>query len=409
MTRGSQDTAFSKLWIGQTISMFGSAFSTFALPTVAVLVLHATPVQVGILAALQTMPFLVLGLFAGVLSDRASRKSVMMLADLVRLIAIALIAVAAARGVLGMPLLYAVSLVAGTASVFFGVAYQSYLPVIVRPDGLTDANIKLELSNSASSIFGNVLAGVIVQTVGVLVAFAVDAFSYFASLVSLWMIDAVEPRYHAAGSSQPGIRREIFAGIRVVIDSPDLRWILFATATTNFGASVVGAVWIIFAYKTLGLSPGPVGLVMGLAQVGFVGALLASRIQKWLGIRSTLIATLLAGSASLACILLAQRGASYIVLFLTSALTAVAIPIYNIGQVAYRQARVPVEMQGRMNATMRTFVLGFAAIGALTGGFLGEKIGLPATIAVGAGVSASAVLWLLPFKERDAALIGDAT
>ncbi len=117
---------FSKLWAGQTVSLLGTALTMFALPTLAVLVLHATPVQVGALSALQTLPFPILGMFVGVLADRMSRRKIMIVADAVRFAALATIPLTAAFGVLTLPQLYAVSLITGCASAFFGITYQSY-------------------------------------------------------------------------------------------------------------------------------------------------------------------------------------------------------------------------------------------------------------------------------------------
>ncbi len=135
---------FNKLWLGQTISLLGSAVTIFALPTLAVLDLHATPVQLGALTALQTLPFPILGMFVGVVADRVSRRRIMIIADIVRFLALASIPMAATGRAIGMPQLYGVALVSGAASAFFGIAYQSYLPVIVPAKRLTDANAKLE-------------------------------------------------------------------------------------------------------------------------------------------------------------------------------------------------------------------------------------------------------------------------
>ncbi|MBC5800581.1 MAG: MFS transporter [Candidatus Eremiobacteraeota bacterium] len=359
---------FNKLWAGQTVSLLGSALTVFALPTLAVLVLHATPLQVGFLTALQTLPFPILGMFVGVLADRLSRRRIMIVADVARFAVLATVPLTAAFGVLHLPQVYAVALVSGIGSAFFGITYQSYLPVVVSVDRLTDANMKLEFSNSGSNMVGNALAGALVQLVGAPAAIAFDALSYLASVATLLAIRTEEPVYDGPPLSLRQGVREMVEGLRIVLQSSDLRWIMGATATINFGGAMMGAVVLIFAYRILHLQPGLLGLVYGLAEVGFVGAMFSTRVRARFGLRTTLIASLLASAAGLGGMLFALLGLPYVVLLLSSAVVAVSVPIYNVNQISYRQALVDVRMQGRMNATMRTFVWGTLPVGALAGG-----------------------------------------
>jgi MFS family permease len=392
---------FNKLWLGQTISLLGSAVTMFALPTLAVLVLHATPVQLGALTALQTLPFPFLGMFVGVVADRVSRRRIMIVADIVRFVALASVPIAAGGGALGMPQLYGVAFMSGTASAFFGIAYQSYLPVIVPAKRLTDANAKLEFSNSGSAMAGIALAGVLVQWIGAALAIAADALSYIASVISLLTIRSAEEPHKGPPLSLRQAVHEINEGLKVVFRSNDLRWILYATATTNLGGAMIVAVFFIYAYRLLHLQPGLLGLVDGLANLGFVGALFAVRVRNRLGLRATLIASLLGAGLGSMCILLAGVAAPYVVLFAQGAAVAVAVPIYNINQVSYRQALIDARLQGRLNATMRTFVWGTVPLGSIIGGWLGALIGVPATIACGALVSCVAALWVLPLRVRE--------
>ncbi len=372
----------------------------FALPTLAVLILHATPLQVGALSALQTLPLPVLGLFVGVLADRLSRRRIMMVADLLSFAALLSVPLAAYAGILGIPQLYGVALITGVGAALFGISYQSYLPVIVPPENLTDANTKLEFSNSGAAMAGTVVAGALVQWIGAAAAIAADAFSYLVSVASLLAIRSREPLHDGPPLSVGQTFVEMRSGLHLVLRSHDLRCILGATAVTNFGGGMIGAVFFIYAYRILHLKAGLFGLVDGLAEIGFVGALLSTRIRRRVGLRATLIGALLIASFGALSTLAAMRGAPYVVLFISSALVAVAIPIYNVNQVSYRQALVDVRMQGRLNATMRTFVWGTVPLGALSGGYLGTLIGSPITIAIGAIISGLAAVFLLPFQER---------
>lgn len=198
----------------------------FALPTLAVLVLHASAVQIGLLAAFQTLPFPILGMVAGVVADRTSRRRIMIAADVVRFLVLSLIPLAAAGGELSMTLLYCIGLVTGTASAFFGIAYQAYLPVLVTPERLTEANARLEFSNSGSAMVGIATAGALVQWVGAAFAIAADAVSYLASIFSLLAIRAPEQIERPAPLTLGQAMREIGDGLGVVFKSEDLRWIL---------------------------------------------------------------------------------------------------------------------------------------------------------------------------------------
>jgi predicted MFS family arabinose efflux permease len=392
---------FNKLWVGQTVSLVGTVLTGFALPTLAILTLHASASQVGVLVALETLPFPILGMIVGVLADRFSRRKIMIVSDIVRFVALATIPIAAVFGALHMPQLYAVSLVTGCASAFFGISYQAYLPVVVSVDRLTDANMKLEFSNSGSDMLGKALAGALVQWLGAAAAIGIDALSYVISVLSLAWIRVSEPPHDGPALSLRQGFRELREGFDVVFRSPDLRWILGATATVNFGGSMMTAVMFIYAYRILHLQPGLLGLVFAFANSGFVGALFAERVRKRLGLRVTLIAALLVAALADAGWLLAQLALPYVTLLIVCSIQALTIPIYNVNQISYRQALVDVRLQGRMNATMRTFVWGTMPLGALVGGYAGVLIGVQATIVIGAVLSALAALWLLPLRERN--------
>jgi len=126
-------------------------------------------------------------------------------------------------------------------------------------------------------------------------------------------------------------------------------------------------------------------------------------VRDALGLRMTLIAALVLAGLANAGTLLAQFASPYPVLFVVFAIEAMMVPIYNINQISYRQALVDVRLQGRMNATMRTFVWGTLPLGALLGGYAGTAIGVVPTIAIGAIVATLSALWLLPLRERTVA------
>ncbi|MGH9073212.1 MAG: MFS transporter, partial [Acidimicrobiales bacterium] len=154
---------FRLLWLGQTVSVLGSQVTLVALPLAAVVVLHASTFQVGLLTAASTLAFLVIGLPAGAWVDRARRRPVMVADDLVRAAVLTSVPVAAAVGGLTMAQLYAVALVAGVCTVFFDVAYQSYLPALVGRERLVEGNARLETTQAMARVGGPTLGGFLVQ------------------------------------------------------------------------------------------------------------------------------------------------------------------------------------------------------------------------------------------------------
>src|SRR2546429_1532361 len=169
---------FLKLWAGETVSEFGSQVTVPAVPTVAILVLHAGPFQVGVLSALEFLAFPTLGLVAGVYADRLRRRPIMIACDIGRLLALGSIPVAFVLDALTLQQLYIVALLTGIFTVFFDVSYQSYLPVLVDRPNLIEGNTKLEVTRSPSQISGQAVGGLLVLSNRRAPAVAVDAL-YF--------------------------------------------------------------------------------------------------------------------------------------------------------------------------------------------------------------------------------------
>jgi MFS family permease len=386
---------FNALWFGQSVSLFGNAVTMLALPSVAILALRATPLQVGILNALEFAAFPVLGLAVGVWADRTARRPIMITANLVRAAILASILVAALSHRLGFVQLAIAATILGIGAVFFEICYQSYLPTIVDRAALSAANSRLEFTRSIAQIGGNGLAGPLISAIGAPLALGVDAISFLVSTVSLAIIRTPEPSRAPSADKAPSFVADLREGLAVVLGSPVLRAISACTATTNFGSSMTGAVFLIFAYRQLHLTPTVMGIVLAAANLGFAGAALATWCQRRWGIGPTLAVIAFTGGIVTLCLPLASLGAPAIVLFAAELVTTFLVPIYNINQVSLRQSMVPLELQGRMNATIRTFVWGTMPLGALAGGFLGNAIGSIGTILVAGTIQALACLWIV--------------
>ncbi|TMD23372.1 MAG: MFS transporter [Chloroflexi bacterium] len=388
---------FLKLWAGESVSVFGSQVTVLAVPTVAILILHAGPFQVGILSALEFLAFPTLGLVAGVYADRLRRRPIMIVCDIGRGLALGSIPVAFLLNLLTLEQLYFVALLTGIFTVFFDVSYQSYLPALVDRPNLIEGNTKLEITRSTAQVAGPAVAGFLIQLIGGARAVAVDALSFFLSALALASIKKPEPEPRpSTASGTSGFIPEMREGIDVVFRNPILWRIAACTATTNLGSNMVfGAVFLVFAYRQLHLSAGVVGVVFALSSVGaLAGAFLAGWVARTLGIGPTLGVTIIVGGLALLATPLALVGAPAVILATTGFIEGLTIPVYNISQVSLRQAITPDRVQGRMNATMRTIVWGTIPLGAFIGGILGTSIGLVQTIVLGGILSTLAASWI---------------
>ena len=406
MLRGKlwRDGEFLKLWFGQGISELGSQVSQLALPTVAILVLGATPFQVGLLAALETLAFPLLGLVAGVYVDRLRRRPIMIVCDLGRMLALASVPIAFGFNVLTMPQLYVVALITGIGTVFFDVAYQSYLPALIQRADLVEGNTKLQVTGSVAQMAGPALAGFLIQLVGSARAVAADAASFLISVVSLWWVRRPEPSPKPASESgRQGFWSEMLEGIRVVFGSPTIWKIAGSTSTSNLGSSVFFAVYLIFAYRVLHLSPGTIGVIFGAGAVGgLLGALSASWVARRIGLGPTLLVTSVIGGLAAILIPIAQFGLAVPLLLAATLVVSFTNPVYNINQVSLRQAITPDRVQGRMNATVRTIIWGTMPIGAFIGGVIGNTYGLVPAMYVGIAIWIFSGFWILlgPIRLR---------
>jgi MFS family permease len=392
--------AFRWLWTGQTASVFGTAVSGLAIPTIAIVALGAPPFAVGALAAVQFGAFPLLGLIAGVWVDRWPLRATMLVADIVRMLALASIPIAAIARVLSFAQLLAVAACVGIASVFFDVAHQTLLPSLVESDELERANARLQVTESAAQIAGNGFAGALIALLGAPLAVVVDAASFGVSVLTLSALRV--PKTHRSENVTPRapFLREVREGIDVVLQSPVLVRIAGATSTSNLGIAMAMAVGLLYMYRVLHLSPALVGLLLAVSNLGFAGALLAPRIARRFGAGPTMVWSLAIAVLSQFLIPLALWLPMLPALFVAELAMSACVPIYNITQVSLRQRTIPADRLGRANATLRTVVWGTLPLGNLLGGALGETIGIVPTLFTGTIVAACSIPWLLTAPVR---------
>ncbi len=385
---------FRRLWIGDAISQVGTQVSMLALPLVAVKTLHASAFEVGALTACETAAFLLVGLPAGAWCDRVRRRPVLILGDVGRAIALGSVPLAALLHGLTIGQLFVVALITGTLTVFFDVAYQSYLPELVSREELVDGNGKLEATRATAQVVGPSVGGFLVQALTAPYAVFADALSY---LWSAGWVTAIRTREPApVPPPQRHLGREIGEGLRFVLGHRILRKIAGCTGTSNLFGSATFAVEMVFLVRTVHLSAGGIGVLFSIGSVGGVlGALTSGWFAKKVGqARAIWLGSLIFAPPGLLLPLTHHdwRLAFAAVTLFFGSLGAV---VYNVAQVSFRQALCPRPLLGRMNATMRFLVWGTMPLGGLLGGWLATVFGLRDALWIAAAGSQLAPLWVL--------------
>jgi MFS family permease len=405
--------AFEALWVGQTVSALGTQVSLVALPLIAVLVLHAGPLELGILAALETLPYLVLSLPAGVFVDRTDRRRTMIVCDVARAVALLATGLALATGVASIPFLCVVAVIVGSLSVFFSVAFTSYVATILAADRLVAGNQRLELSESAAQVIGPTIGGTIIQLLGGAAAATIDGLSYLVSAIA---ITASRPSPDSRLQSrvvQPGPtpsrrsrRARVLAecsalvhgigeGLGRVAGDRILRDLAGSTATLNLGSGMILATVVLFATTDMGLTAAEFGLVYGLGNVGFLlGALSVGVLTGRLGIGRTFAWSTYATALAMALIAMAGSGSGVLFLLAGRFVGAAATPLFNINALSLRQARVSDAIMGRVNATFLFIDWGPLPLGSLLGGLLATGFGPRAALVAAAVFGVIGAVWI---------------
>ncbi len=376
---------FLKLWTGQSISEFGSQVSGLAIPWVAAVVLHVKPFEFSLLGVFSTLPFILFALPAGVWVDRLRRRPILIAGDAARAVLLATIPISYAVGVLTIWQLLATSFVIGIFTVFFDVAYMSYLPALVERADLVDGNAKLDLTVSVSQVAGPSIAGALIGAVTAPYAVAVDAVSFVASagfVMRMKHREVLPERTEA--EPKPAMVREVMEGLRFLLGHRWLRPIAACTGSANFFLSLVFSILLLYFTRNLHLSSLEVGTVFAVGSIGSVTAALVSRrLQSAIGVGRTIAFTPLLGVAFLA-FPLAPRSFPLPVLMLGEFLFGFNVVAYNVAQRSLRQAITPERLQGRMNAAMRWIVWGTMPLGTLAGGGIATAFNLRTAVWTGA-------------------------
>ncbi|MEV6966801.1 MFS transporter [Hamadaea sp. NPDC051192] len=388
-----RERQFRRFWTGQTISLFGDQISGLALPLLAVLGAGASAAEMGYLTAAGLLPSLLFSLLAGAWVDRRPiKRRIMIAADLGRAALLLAIPLLYALSLLTMPQLYLVAFGVGTLSVLFEVCRTTLFVSLVGKESYLEANSLLNGARAMSYVAGPSAGGVLVQVLTAPVALIADAVSYLFSGLLLARIQATEP----PPSTTPGLG--LGEGLRFLWRSRLLRMMLAGSTTLNLFNYMFSALIILYAATTLGISPGVLGLVLGIASIGaLLGAAVASRLAQRIGVGPALILGYVLFPAPLLLMPAASGSHVTVLVMLTAAefLSGAGVMILDICSGSIQTAAVPDELRARVSGAHRTVNYGIRPIGAVLGGALGTLLGVHTTLWVSAIGGVLAVGWLL--------------
>lgn len=395
---------FRRLWGSLTITSFGAQVTNLALPLTAALLLHATPIEMGILVALETLPFALVSLHAGVLLDRVRKLPVIIATDVGRALALLVVPACAFAGVLSIEVLFVVGFFVGMQNVVGGAAHQVVIAQMAGRQRLVEANAKISLGETSAALVGPGLAGALIQLVTAPFAIVLDACAFLVSAVMLRGVRAPHDVPHAG--PRASVTDEIVEGLRLVWHNQTLLALAIVAGLWQLLHHMQMAVLVLFATRDLGLSAGAIGLAYMFGGLGCVlAASSAERLSRRLGIGSTILLGLMLTVAGWVV-----YGAIGGPVWLATVALGLGMLLFDFGGVlwginylALRQAITPDRLLGRMTATMRFLTVAAAPIGSLAGGALASVIGLRATlwaIAVGGVVLAGGALVLSPVRRH---------
>ncbi|MFD4220314.1 MFS transporter [Streptomyces griseus] len=379
-----RDADFRRLWVGQTASQLGEHTTLVVLPLFAVLTLDAGAGRLGVLRAVGQAPVLLLSLLAGAWVDRWRARTVMVLTDAGRAVALGAAAVAGLLGLLGLPALFVVAFAVGALSVLFDVAYQASLVRMVRRDQLVRGNSALEGSRSAAQIGGPALGGALVSLLSAPFAAASGALFFAVSFLSLRRIrrpESVPPVRGEQTERAPRVRHRIHEGLRFVAGNPWLRAVCLASAAFQFSLAATMTVYLLFLPRALHLPGATVGLALAATGPGaLLGSVLAARLPGRFGHGAVLVSAAVLGNGALLCVpaLHGSSTATVLALLAVNVVFGAFSQLVNVTVMSVRQAVTPDGMQGRAAATITFVGMGLTPLGSLLGGFLAQEWGLRA-------------------------------
>jgi MFS family permease len=379
-----RDAVYRRLWGSILISSFGGQVTLLALPLTAAVLLQASPTQMGLLTAMEIVPFVLFSLPAGVWLDRVRKLPVYVVGECLLGVIVASVPFAWWMGWLSMTWLYVVGFVIGTVYTVAGSAAQIVLTQVVTRDRLVEAHAKNALATSGAEVAGPGFAGALIKVVGAPLALLVDAVLLVVSAAILRGVRVKEDPRSLQGTD---FWRDLRTGLRFVLGTPLLVALAVVVGAWQMCHHAAVVVQILFATRTLGLTEQQVGLsYMGMGLGTIIASVLGNRISRRVGPGPSLVIGIAVCSAGWLLLALAPANAWGVAAFAVMLLlfSAGAVLVF-INFLAMRQAVTPGALLGRMTSAMRWLTLLAAGPGALLGGWLGEHVGLRAALGFSGG------------------------
>ncbi|MFI5801404.1 MFS transporter [Streptomyces sp. NPDC051561] len=394
-----RDRRFRRFWAGNTVSQFGDRITELALPLIAVSALNASANQVAWLTALIWTPNLLAILLGAWVDQRARKRRLMILADLVRAAVLLSVPVAFLLGAVTLGQLYVVAVLTGAAGVLFNTAYPPFFVGLVPRASYVDANSKLSASRSVSYVAGPAVGGALIQALTAPVTLVLDALSFLASAVLISRV-SVDEAPVAADTAAPPLLRRAGEGLALVVRHPVLRASLGCCATVNFFTFLAGSgLLVLFASRDLGLSAGVIGVAFGIGATGsLLGAVVAPRLSRRFGVGRSIMVGAVLFPAPIA-IAAAADGPLWLragALAACEFFSGFGVMLFDVNLNALQAAVIPDGLRSRVAGAYSTINYGVRPIGAVVGGLLATAVGLRATLVVAAVGGVLSLLWLLP-------------
>ena len=384
---------------GQFVSDYGRQLSIFALPTIAIISLHASAITVTAISGLECAVIPLLAMVAGVLVDRWRRRRTMVAANAVRFTALASIPIAACFHALSVPQLFLTAFIVSAASLLFDTAYQPFLAFLVGREAYAEGNARMTMSYCVASALGNGSGGPIVQALGAPLAIIANLTTYVTGTIAL--LNIRKPEMRAQPQTDRSFRREFREGAAVVWGDSFLRNLAFTSGTLYFGGAIVDAVLPLYVYRSLHQTPLFLGVILALASCGLFGGVLMRRLAKKRGALTVLPYVIVAVALGHAACTLAVLPVFAILAGRT--IVACAAPAYDVMVQTMATERAADHQLGRMNAAMRTITNAPIPVGCTLGGILSGVVGFQGAMLVGATACLVSFILFLTLQARRSA------
>jgi MFS family permease len=363
---------FRKFLAAQTISSFGSSFTTFALPLL-VFKLTGSALNLALVVVAEYLPYLLFGLIIGAGVDRMDRKRLMILTDLAQVLVISSIPLLATLGLLSVPWIYAVGFVSSTLWICFNTAEFVAMPSLVNRDDLVTANGRVQASYSAATVAGPLMAGLLLAVVPIRTLLLFDALSF---LVSALLLTRIVTDFNAETKEREepeGLGYTVAEGLRYVMSHPVLRSVSVMMALVNCMGFTIYAQLVLFAKEHLEASDTQVGILYSVGGVGMIVlALTAGPLRRRLSFSKVTLGTIALGGILIVLMALTPRYWPAAALW---ALIWGLVILFQINTNSLWQEIVPNRLLGRVQSVVHVLSWSAIPLGAFAGGFAIERVG----------------------------------